>query len=248
MKPELSIIIPCRNEIKRLPKTLEALAAIQVKNPCIEVVIVVEKGTDGTDTFAQEWARKHAPAKAVCNDIAKGKGYAVKTGMLAATGKIRMFMDADGAVPLSTIETFLEVIYHHPPNTILIGSRQHPKSNIVFAQPAARVISGRLFNLCMRLQGFTKSLDTQCGFKMLGAKMAEAIFSRTTDVGFGFDVEMLYIASQESAIIVELPVEWSDKPGSKVTAISGGAKAFLYTSIICWTARIKKIIHNTSKK
>lgn len=244
VKPELSIIIPCKNEIKRLPATLEELASYQKSNAGTEIVIVVEKGTDGTDKYVQEWAKAHQPAIAICNPVAKGKGYAVKIGMLAATGKIRMFMDADGAVPIKTIQEFLETIYHYPSNTILIGSRQHPKATIVFPQSKSRVISGRLFNLCMRVQGFTTSLDTQCGFKMLSAKMAESIFTHTKDTGFGFDVEMLYLATKKGGVILELPVKWSDKPGSKVTAFSGGAKAFLLTSLVCWRARIKYLVQN----
>ena len=246
MPPKLSIVIPCRNEISRLPDTLTKIENYRKVNPEIEVVIVVEKGTDGTDVFAKQWADTHDLAQAICNNIAKGKGFAVKTGMLAANGQIRMFMDADGAVPIGLLDTFIETIYNHTQDTIVIGSRQHTQSRILIAQPNSRVFSGRMFNLVMRMQGFTVLKDTQCGFKMLSGKLADKIFAKTNDVGFGFDVEMLYIARKEGAKTLELPVDWTDKPGSKVTAISGGVKALLLTSYICWKHRLRYLLYSQS--
>lgn len=223
--PEVSIVIPCRNEARRLPATLTALSAcLDGLGREAEVVVVVEKGSDGTDAIARRHASGDARFRAVCNDVARGKGYAVKTGMLAAEGEIVFFMDADLSVPLRSVGEFLDVF--DAGADVVFGSRQHPESVIVHSQPWRRVLAGRVFNFALRVLGATRFKDTQCGFKAFRRHAAREVFSRLEGTGFGFDVEALAWAEVLGFRVVERPVEWSDAPGSKVRALRDGTAAF----------------------
>lgn len=223
--PELSLVIPCRNEEVRLPATLDSLAAwLDDGHRDAEVVVVVEKSSDNTAQIVGGCSASDPRFRAVLNPVARGKGYAVKTGMLAATGRIRFFMDADLSVPLRFIDEFLPDFANGA--DVVFGSRQHPDSVIVRSQPLRRVLAGRAFNLCLRLGGATRYWDTQCGFKAFRDTAADSIFGRLTADGFGFDVEVLALAEAARLRIIERPVEWCDAPGSKVRALRDGSAAF----------------------
>jgi len=157
--------------------------------------------------------------------VARGKGFAVKTGMLAATGNVVFFMDADLSVPLRFVPEFLADFQRGA--DVVFGSRQHPDRVIVRRQPIQRVLAGRAFNLCLRISGSTKFYDTQCGFKAFRKTAAKDVFEDLTVDGFGFDVEARALADHFGFRSVERPVEWCDAPGSKVRALRDGSKAFL---------------------
>ena len=223
--PELSLVIPCRNEAARLPETLEAVAAyLDLIKQSAEVVIVVEAGSDATPKIAEQRAAADPRFRAICNSLSRGKGFAVKTGMLAAEGDIVFFMDADLSVPLRFVGEFLPDFEDGA--DVVFGSRQHPQAVIVRSQPFLRVFFGRAFNLCLRAAGATRYKDTQCGFKAFRREAAREVFSRLTVDGFGFDVEALALAQKFGLRVVERPVEWSDAPGSKVRAWRDGLTAF----------------------
>jgi len=223
--PPLSLVIPCRNESARLPATLESLAEFaRATGLDAEVVIVVENSTDNTAELAQSWAAAAPGRRAICNPIARGKGYAVKTGMLSAGGDVVFFMDADLSVPLRFVADFLP--FFADGADVVFGSRQHRDSVITRSQPFLRVFYGRMFNLCLRLLGATSFKDTQCGFKAFRREAAQEVFSRLTLDGFGFDVEAMALAEVLQYKIVERPVEWSDAPGSKVRALRDGISSF----------------------
>lgn len=237
--PRLSLVIPCRNETARLPATLDAVRDfLDAAGFDAEVVIVVENGADDTAEIATRVAEEDPRFRAICNPIARGKGYAVKTGMLAATGDIIFFMDADLSVPLRFVEEFLPDF--EAGADVVFGSRQHPESVIALSQPFLRVFYGRTFNLCLRLLGATSFKDTQCGFKAFRREPAREVFSRLTQDGFGFDVEALALAETFRYRIVERPVEWSDAPGTKVRALRDGSSAFL--AAVLAARRAKKAV------
>lgn len=224
--PRLSLVIPCRNEAARLPATRDAVRVfLDASGLDAEVVIVAENGSDDTAEIATRAAAEDPRFRAICNPIARGKGFAVKTGMLAAEGEIIFFMDADLSVPLRFVEEFLP--YFDRGADVVFGSRQHPESVIARSQPFSRVFYGRVFNLCLRLLGATSFKDTQCGFKAFRRQPAREVFSRLSQDGFGFDVEALALAEAFNYRIVERPVEWSDAPGTKVRALRDGSSAFL---------------------
>ena len=234
--PRVSLVIPCRNESSRLPATLQALEAFL--DPQTEVVIVVEKSVDNTAQLAHDAARKDPRIRVIENPVGRGKGFAVKTGMLAAAGNVIFFMDADLSVPLRFILQFLAVLDRDEAD-IVIGSRRHRESVIPRSQPLLRVVYGRIFNLCLRLLGATRFKDTQCGFKAFRREAARDVFSRLTLDGFGFDVEALALAEKAGYRIVDHPVEWSDAPGSKVSALRDGTSSFFEAVLAARRARGK---------
>jgi dolichyl-phosphate beta-glucosyltransferase len=215
--PTVSIVIPARNEAIRLPPSIEKIRAVFPDQPW-EFVVVIEKSTDGTEEAVRKAVGDDARFDIVCNPVARGKGYAVKTGMLRAKGDWIFFMDADLSVPLRFIPDFMR---HAASADVLIGSRRHPHSVIPVHQPWAREFSGRIFNTALRLLGITRLADTQCGFKAFRHEAAQRIFSNIEQDGFGFDVEALLIAQKLCYRILELPVEWSDVKGSKVSPLNG---------------------------
>ncbi|MEX1119634.1 MAG: glycosyltransferase [Terrimicrobiaceae bacterium] len=236
--PAVSLVIPCRNEQARLPSTLDAVKGFLDRADFPgEVVVVVEKGTDQTVEIATSYTREDPRFHVIANPVARGKGFAVKTGMLAATGDVIFFMDADLSVPLRFVPDFLAGFAQGA--DVVFGSRQHPDSVIVRSQPLRRVLAGRAFNLCLRLCGATKFHDTQCGFKAFRKAAAKAIFENLSVDGFGFDVEALALADHLGFRIVERPVEWCDAPGSKVRALRDGSRAFL--EAVAGAKRAKKI-------
>ena len=215
--PAVSIVIPARNEALRLPSSIRAMrGAFPVE--AWEFLVIVEKSEDGTAELAREAAGGDPRFEIVENSVARGKGYAVKSGMLRARGDWIFFMDADLSVPLRFVGRFLEQVAGAD---VLIGSRRHPDSVVPVRQPLAREAAGRVFNFALRGLGITRIADTQCGFKAFTREAAQEVFSRVEQDGFGFDVEALLIAEMLGLRLRELPVEWSDVKGSKVSPLNG---------------------------
>lgn len=200
----------------------------------VEVVIVVEKSTDDTARIAEEFAAGDGRFRVICNETAHGKGYAVKVGMVAAKGDRIFFMDTDLSVPLRYVNEFLPYLEEAE---VVFGSRRHPESIIVQAQPWSRVLVGRVFNLGLRALSATTFRDTQCGFKAFRREAAQAVFSKLTVDGFGFDVEALARAEALGYTLIERPIEWSDGAGSTVRAWRDGTKAFVEAVGAAWRAR-----------
>ncbi len=172
--------------------------------------------------------------RVIANPVGRGKGYAVKTGMLEAEGDRVFFMDADLSVPLRFVTEYLPWF---DSGDVVFGSRQHAESVIARSQPWIRVAYGRMFNLCLRGVGATRFKDTQCGFKGFRREAAREVFSRVTLDGFGFDVEALAVAEALGCRVIERPVEWSDSPGSKVRAVRDGVSAFVDAVLAARRAR-----------
>lgn len=214
-RPTLSIVIPAFNEAGRLQHTLEALVT-HFAGQNSEILLVIEKSTDHTLDIANTFAGRHPFFRVLAQSDQRGKGHAVKTGMLAAQGDLVFFMDADLSVPLSTVATFIDVFADDPEAAILIGSRQHPDSDIVAAQGWLRRSMGQTFNHLVRLFSGIPWRDTQCGFKAFRREVAREVFALQTVDGFAFDVEILLLARQRGHRIVELPVKWQNSAASKV--------------------------------
>ena len=221
--PFLSIIIPAHNEERRLPQTLEQVIAFIQKQPFESEVIVVENASrDQTLRVAQDFAARH-PLIRVIHEEKPGKGRAVQKGMLAATGSYRFFADADFSMPVDEIIRFL------PPNVdapIVIASREAPGA-VRYDEPSYRHITGRIFNSLIRLLVLHDLDDTQCGFKMFRAEIAEELFPCQTLMGWSFDVELLYIARRRGYSIVEIGVPWYFNPESKVNVLRDSWRMFV---------------------
>src|SRR5205085_6349578 len=150
----------------RLPRTLEELAKFcdGLGFP-FEVVIVVERGTDETLEIAAAFAARQAHFHVIDNPVQRGKGCAVRTGMLRARGEIVFYMDADLSVPLREVTAFVDHLRAHPEIDVLIGNRQHADSRITRAQSWLRRTMGQTFNRILRAVALAPARDTQCGFK-----------------------------------------------------------------------------------
>lgn len=222
-EPLLSIIIPAYNEEKRLPGTLETIQGFLSQQDFSAEVLVVENGSsDRTLEIAQEYASRN-PGYRALHEEQRGKGRAVRAGMLAAGGRYRFFGDADLSMPISEIPRFL------PPNIpdpqVVIGSREAPGA-IRYGEPEIRHLSGRVFNSLVRWIALPGLQDTQCGFKLFRADAAEDVFRRLTIFGWTFDVEALYIARLHGYSITEIGVPWYYNADSKVRMFSDARAMF----------------------
>jgi dolichyl-phosphate beta-glucosyltransferase len=210
------------DEAGRIVPTLETLAASTLLKGSAEVVLVDDGSTDGTPTVARETAEALGLDMQVIEiGQNRGKGYAVRAGMLAATGAVRVFVDADLSVTLDDIERCFEVIESGDAD-VAYGTRAHPDSALVRSQPAYRVASGRTFNFLLRTLGLTTDRDTQCGLKGFRATCVDEIFVPLVTERFAFDVEALARADRAGLRVVAVPVAWKHVEASRVRALRDG--------------------------
>ncbi len=219
----LSIIIPARNEERRLPQTLEQVVHfVGQQSFSAEVLVVINASTDRTLQIAQEYARSHSLVRVLHEEL-PGKGRAVRQGMLAANGTYRFFADADFSMPIAETLRFIPPAIDVP---IAIGSREAPGA-IRYNEPFYRHLTGRIFNTLIRLLVLPALQDTQCGFKLFRADVANELFRRQTLMGWAFDVELLYIASRRGYPILEIPIPWYFNPESKINILRDSSRMFL---------------------
>lgn len=212
-QPFLSIVIPAYNEEKRIVPTLgKLLAYLRGRDFPAEVVVVDDGSSDATAALVRRHVGGEPPIHLISAPH-RGKGHAVKTGMLAARGSYRFLCDADLAMPIEEIQRFL------PPTLegvhVAVGSREAPGARR-YGEPRARHLMGRGFNLIARLLAVRSISDTQCGFKCFTAHAAEHLFTQQRLDGFGFDVEVLFIAQRSGLRVVEVPIDWYHQRESKV--------------------------------
>lgn len=214
--PFLSIVIPAHNEEKRLPQTLGQIFAFLEKQSYEAEVIIVENGSsDRTPELAQEFASQHKNL-IVIREEQRGKGNAVRRGVLEARGEYRFICDADLSMPINEVQKFLPTVLSD--FDIAIGSREAPGA-IRFNEPAYRHWGGRAINLVIQLLILPGLNDTQCGFKCFRAEIAENLFRQQTLTGWSFDIELLYLARRKHLRIKEIPIQWYFDADSKVNAI-----------------------------
>jgi glycosyltransferase involved in cell wall biosynthesis len=199
-----------------LPTTLQKIDDYLKSQPFSSEVLVIENGSnDRTFSIAQDFVKDHKNFN-VQRTAERGKGLAVRQGMLAATGEFRMMLDADLSMPVDQISRFV------PPaqieTDIVIASREAAGA-IRYNEPSYRHIGGRVINAMIKLFALPGLQDTQCGFKCFRAKVAENLFSRQTILGWSFDVEILYIARLRGYSVVELPIPWYFSEQSHVRPI-----------------------------
>jgi dolichyl-phosphate beta-glucosyltransferase len=219
-EPFVSIVIPAYNEVHRLEASLSAMDKFLASVPWShEVILVVEKSTDGTLELAWRLAAGKRWMKVIGNDVQLGKGHAVRTGMLAARGELAFFMDADLSTPLPEMERFIARFSANPPVDVLVGNRQHARSEILTQQHFLRRKMGQTFNAILRMIAGIRLADTQCGFKAFRRAAREAVFSLQKLDGFAFDVEVLLLAERLGFAVEDMPVQWSNAEGSKVRII-----------------------------
>jgi len=219
----LSVVIPAYNEEKRLPATLDRIAAWVERSPLpVDEVLVVDDGSrDGTAALVEN---RGGLVRLVRNPANRGKGYAVRNGMLAARGDWILSTDADLSAPIEELGKLIDAARRENA-VVAIGSRALDRQLVKVHQPMMREISGRAFNVVMRVVTGLPFRDTQCGFKLFRQDAAKNIFSRQVEEGFSFDVEDLVIARLLGLRSIEVPVEWSNVEGTKVS-LAQGMKSF----------------------
>jgi len=221
--PALSVVIPAYNEKLRLPATLARIDAyLRTAWPDHEVLVVDDGSTDGTADAAR--AAGIATLCVLDHTPNRGKGYAVRRGMLAARGVRRLMTDADLSTPIEDLGRLSAAL--DAGADVAIGSRAVKTSNVVLRQPWYREGMGRLFNVFVRLLVLPDLRDTQCGFKLFTAAAAEQAFAPARLDGFSFDVETLYVAHRRGLRISEIGVTWRNDAATHVGWRRGG-EAFL---------------------
>jgi glycosyltransferase involved in cell wall biosynthesis len=218
--PPFSVIIPCYNEAARIGDTVRVtLDYLAAQNPDAELVLVNDGSTDATSTIVRE-ALTDAEIRSqfLENFPNRGKGAAVRTGLLAATRPIGLFFDADLSTPLSEIPKVIEPIATGDVD-LAFGSRALDRKLIGVHQPWRREQAGRVFNLIVRIATGMPFWDTQCGFKAFRLDVCRPILERAHTIGFAFDVELLFLAWRAGLRLREVPVRWNHAEGSKVRVI-----------------------------
>jgi len=211
--PFLSVVIPAYNEETRISATLSAvLDYLRAQKYTWEIVVVDDGSVDATSAFVNSVVDTD---DRVCLERIPhgGKGWAVRHGMLAATGELRFMCDADLAMPIPQISRFIDQMSEG--YDLVIGSREGTGSRR-YDESASRHFRGRIFNLVVRLLAVRRFQDTQCGFKCFRSTAAEGLFASQRTTGFGFDVELLYLASKRDLRVLEMPIEWHHQEESTV--------------------------------
>jgi dolichyl-phosphate beta-glucosyltransferase len=219
--PLISLIIPAYNEENRLPRALEQVFKFLEKQAYPFEVVVVENGsTDRTLEIANAFALNKANLL-VIHEESKGKGIAVKRGVLAAHGEYRFICDTDLSMPIE------EILKFFPPQLenfdVAIGSRE-AHGSIRYNEPSYRHWGGRMVNLLIRMLILPGFQDTQCGFKCFRAETTIQLFEQQTLSGWSFDIELLYLARRKKLRIVEVPINWYFDADSKVNAVRDALK------------------------
>jgi dolichyl-phosphate beta-glucosyltransferase len=224
-QPFLSVILPAFNEEKKIEADLQAaLDYFRAQPYSFEVIAVDDGSSDGTASKLTVWQERTPEAvRAICYRPNRGKGHAVRTGMLAARGRHRMFADAGLCVPFTETSKGLAALERG--YDVAIGSRKLAASRILAAQPAYRQWGSRVFGAAVRgLMGLSEITDTQCGFKFYTGAAAERLFGASRIDGFMFDAEILIQARRLGLRVYEFPVEWRADPDSRYRPFSGSLR------------------------
>ncbi len=234
-KPFLSVIVPAYNEERRIGPTLEKLVGYLTSRPFQWEVLVVDNGSDDGTVTVVETVASEVPQVRVETLPTAGKGLAVRHGMLRTTGELRFMCDADMSMPVEHLDDFLQRMDEG--HDIVIGSRQTEGARR-FGEPLIRHLMGRVFNWVVRLVAVGGFQDTQCGFKMFRGDLADEIFPLQRATGFGFDVEVLFIAKRRGASILEMPIDWHHEPSSKISPVADSVRMVMDAVLTRWRGLI----------
>ncbi len=233
---ELSVVIPAFNEAERLGPSLESAIAYFARAGRAagtwEIVVVDDGSTDGTADVARALAARGVRVERYAPN--RGKGAAVRTGLLASRGRKVLISDADFSTPIEQIEKLEARLADAE---VVIGSRAVQSSDVRERQPFYREWMGKIFNRVIRLAGLRGFRDTQCGFKLLDGETARRLASEMTIDGFAFDVELLWLAIQRGYAVAEVGVVWVNSAASKVHPIRSSLSMLRDLARIRWRHR-----------
>jgi dolichyl-phosphate beta-glucosyltransferase len=222
---DLSVVIPAYNEERRLPPTLiDVIDFFDRKSISYEVVVIDDGSTDGTAEVVRKFERVRNQVRLIQLPRNYGKGHAVRLGVLNCRGSCILFADADGATPIQEFDRLKAAISEGA--DVAIGSRALASTETKVATSLHRRFLGRVFNKCVNMILLPSIADTQCGFKMFTRKAALFLFRRQRADRFSFDVELLYMAHKANLAIKEVPINWTNVPGSKVNLVLDSLSMF----------------------
>lgn len=213
--PQLSVVIPCYNEATRLPRSLPVIQEYLRNSGLTYEILVVDDGSkDTTVSYVEAESARDPHLRLLRYGQNRGKGHAVRYGVLRARGQWVLFTDADLSTPISELDRFLPHLERG--YDVVIASRALPDSRLVVHQPWLRERIGRMMNRLVRLISGLKFPDTQCGFKLFTRRAAHDIFENVTVETWMFDVEALVIAMKLGYCIIDVPVTWVNSDESRV--------------------------------
>lgn len=223
--PELTLVIPVYNDEEVIGQTLRAVERFVERRPSTEVVVIDDGSTDDTSRVIECLASRWPWLRLIRLGRNRGKGAAVRAGMLSALGARVIFSDADLSTPLEEADKLLDKLDEG--YDIAIGSRALPDSHVPVRQWFLRERAGKTFNVFVRLLVLPSLRDTQCGFKCFTNDAVNDVCSRQRATGFEFDVELLCIARNLNLKVAEVPIVWRNHPTSHVHFVRDSSRMFL---------------------
>ncbi len=231
----LSIVLPAYNEEHRIGGTLDQVVEYRRASAHeVEVIVVDDGSSDASAVVAESYAGALPALRVLRHDVNRGKGRAVATGMLAATGVYRAFFDADGATPIVEVDKLLTAALGNP-RAVPIGSIRAPGTTIGRHQPLVRTVAGRAGNLFMRAMVLPGVADSQRGCKLFPGALAETVFGAQQIDGWGFDIEVLALCQRLGYQVLEIPVRWNHVDGGQV-------RASAYVTTLREVLRIRRLL------
>lgn len=219
MKPDVSIVIPAYNESERLGEPLKKiLQFVSTNEQNIELILVDDGSSDDTAQVAEKAfaSMPNVRSNVIRYEKNRGKGFAVKTGLLAAIADVALFSDADLSTPIEEMSKLVDPLLKGEYD-VTFGSRALDRTLIGTHQPWRREQGGRVMNLMIRTMSGLPFADTQCGFKAFNLVKFRPLLDVMKIDRFGFDVEFLFVANYHNLRLKEIPVRWNDVEGSKVS-------------------------------
>jgi len=245
--PIYSIVIPAYNESARIAATLDRVLAYASDHQWRAEIIVVDDGShDSTPEIIRGYIARNPSVRLVQNPGNRGKGYSVRNGMLHAHGEIMLFSDADLSSPIEEAEQLFASIAQG--NDIAIGSRWVRAELQTRKQPFYRQVLGRIFNLMLRVMLGLNFKDTQCGFKAFTRGAAQAVFPFQHIERWGFDPELLFLASKAGLKVAEVPVAWAHREGTRIHPIKDGFRMAGDLLHIRWNSLVGKYKPGAAQK
>jgi dolichyl-phosphate beta-glucosyltransferase len=207
-------VIPAYNEEQRLRRHIPVIAQ-HLRGRAFEIIVVDDGSADATARASSELAKQYPMLRLICHDKNRGKGAAVRTGMLAARGRHVLFTDADLSTPIDELYRLLEKLQREGYD-VAIGSRAAPGAQVLHSQAWYRALAGRAFGWATKLLCLRGIADTQCGFKLMTREAAHRVFPQVSSDTAIFDIEMLVVMAREGCRVAEVPVRWVHDPDTRI--------------------------------